>query len=410
MTCSSTAGRAASMRGPGNTPGAFALEQAVDELAEKLGLDPLALREKIDASPVRREERRIGAERIGWSARHAPGADPGPGEARPRRRAIVLGREHQHGGLLRSAPHRRRQGGGPFRRAGHRHRRPARRSRKSSPRRSGSGPKTSSCASATPTFPPGRRRYGSRTTASMTPPARTAAWRVLQAMLAAAGLALDVAPSDLDCERRAHLCTIGDAERALALRRRRRRACRADADHVDRLAQRRLRRLSPPDGRGGARAAGSRRRAIRRSRGRHRNRDRPGRARRRGAGLRAADQPAAAREPGAGRRADGPRPTRSTRTASSTQPRAAWSTPISSNTSSPARARRRGSRSSLLENYQGRSATDAYGIAEPANIATAPAIANAVYNAIGVRLRALPMTPAAVLAALGKIAGVEVMR
>ena len=53
-----------------------------------------------------------------------------------------------------------------------------------------------------------------------------------------------------------------------------------------------------------------------------------------------------------------------------------------------------------LENYQGQSATDAYGIAEPANIATAPAIANAVFNAIGVRLRSLPMTPAAVLAAL----------
>ena len=57
----------------------------------------------------------------------------------------------------------------------------------------------------------------------------------------------------------------------------------------------------------------------------------------------------------------------------------------------------------VLENYQGRSATDAYGIAEPANVATAPAIANAVYNAIGVRLKCLPMTPAAVLAALGKI-------
>src|SRR5665811_2155636 len=57
----------------------------------------------------------------------------------------------------------------------------------------------------------------------------------------------------------------------------------------------------------------------------------------------------------------------------------------------------------VLENYQGRSATDAYGIAEPASIATAPAIANAVYNAIGVRLRSLPMTPAAVLTALGKV-------
>jgi xanthine dehydrogenase YagR molybdenum-binding subunit len=57
----------------------------------------------------------------------------------------------------------------------------------------------------------------------------------------------------------------------------------------------------------------------------------------------------------------------------------------------------------VLENYQGQSATDAYGIAEPANIATAPAIANAVYNAIGVRIRSLPMTPAVILSALGKI-------
>ena len=56
----------------------------------------------------------------------------------------------------------------------------------------------------------------------------------------------------------------------------------------------------------------------------------------------------------------------------------------------------------LLEHYQGTSATDAYGIAEPSNIATAPAIANAVYNAIGVRLRQLPITPATVLAALGR--------
>jgi len=33
-----------SARGPGNTPGPFALESAVDELAEKLRLDPLDLR------------------------------------------------------------------------------------------------------------------------------------------------------------------------------------------------------------------------------------------------------------------------------------------------------------------------------------------------------------------------------
>ena len=59
----------------------------------------------------------------------------------------------------------------------------------------------------------------------------------------------------------------------------------------------------------------------------------------------------------------------------------------------------------LLENYQALSATDAYGIAEPSNIPTAAAIANAVYNAIGVRMLTLPMTPAAVLRALDEAHG-----
>ena len=57
----------------------------------------------------------------------------------------------------------------------------------------------------------------------------------------------------------------------------------------------------------------------------------------------------------------------------------------------------------LLENYQAISATDACGVAEPATIATAAAVANAVYNAIGVRMRDLPMTPAAVLTALNRV-------
>ena len=59
----------------------------------------------------------------------------------------------------------------------------------------------------------------------------------------------------------------------------------------------------------------------------------------------------------------------------------------------------------LLENYQAISATDACGIAEPATIATAAAVVNSVYNAIGVRMHELPMTPAAVLAALGRVPG-----
>src|SRR5439155_1186208 len=43
------------------------------------------------------------------------------------------------------------------------------------------------------------------------------------------------------------------------------------------------------------------------------------------------------------------------------------------------------------------------GVGEPATIPTAAAIANAVANALGVRVTSLPITPARVLAALGKV-------
>jgi xanthine dehydrogenase YagR molybdenum-binding subunit len=54
----------------------------------------------------------------------------------------------------------------------------------------------------------------------------------------------------------------------------------------------------------------------------------------------------------------------------------------------------------LVEQYFGQSSTDAGGIGEPSTVPTAAAIANAVYNATGVRITRLPMTPAVVLAAL----------
>lgn len=82
------AGPAAAFRAPGHPQGCFALEQAIDELADKLGMDPLALRDKIDIdedlggknvdSAVRREERRLGAARANWSSRRKHGSDPGP--------------------------------------------------------------------------------------------------------------------------------------------------------------------------------------------------------------------------------------------------------------------------------------------------------------------------------------------
>src|SRR5207247_1107651 len=72
------AGPAAAFRAPGHPQAVFALEQAIDELAEKLGIDPLEFREKNDASDARKVERKIGAEKIGWSNRKPPGSDSGP--------------------------------------------------------------------------------------------------------------------------------------------------------------------------------------------------------------------------------------------------------------------------------------------------------------------------------------------
>jgi xanthine dehydrogenase YagR molybdenum-binding subunit len=73
-----------SMRGPGTTPGSFALESAMDELAEKLRIDPLELRLRNEpavgpASGLPFSSRNLvaclreGARRFGWSTRdHRP--------------------------------------------------------------------------------------------------------------------------------------------------------------------------------------------------------------------------------------------------------------------------------------------------------------------------------------------------
>jgi xanthine dehydrogenase molybdenum-binding subunit len=42
----------------------------------------------------------------------------------------------------------------------------------------------------------------------------------------------------------------------------------------------------------------------------------------------------------------------------------------------------------------------AKGVGEPGLVPTAPAIANAIYDAVGVRIKELPITPEKVLAAL----------
>lgn len=86
------------MRAPGEAPGMMALEAAMDELAEKLGMDPVELRVVNDTQvdpehPERRFSQRNligclrqGAERFGWAKRN-----PKPGQVRDGRWLVGMG-------------------------------------------------------------------------------------------------------------------------------------------------------------------------------------------------------------------------------------------------------------------------------------------------------------------------------
>jgi xanthine dehydrogenase YagR molybdenum-binding subunit len=71
------AGPASAFRAPGHPQGCFVLEQTIDMLAERLGMDPLVLRDRNDTLAARREERRIGAEKFAWSRRQKAGSSQG---------------------------------------------------------------------------------------------------------------------------------------------------------------------------------------------------------------------------------------------------------------------------------------------------------------------------------------------
>jgi xanthine dehydrogenase YagR molybdenum-binding subunit len=100
------------MRAPGDAPGSMAVEAAVDEIAEKLGIDPVQFRIRNDTqvdtgNPARRfsqrrlvECLRIGAERFGWSRRK-----PQPGSARDGRWLVGMGvaTAYRHSPVVKSA-------------------------------------------------------------------------------------------------------------------------------------------------------------------------------------------------------------------------------------------------------------------------------------------------------------------
>ncbi|HVU24880.1 MAG TPA: xanthine dehydrogenase family protein molybdopterin-binding subunit [Opitutus sp.] len=72
------AGQSCAMRAPGHPPASVGMEGILDEFAAKLGLDPLDVRLKNDPSPIRQREYALGAETFGWKQKYRkPGASPG---------------------------------------------------------------------------------------------------------------------------------------------------------------------------------------------------------------------------------------------------------------------------------------------------------------------------------------------
>ncbi|MBI4550901.1 MAG: xanthine dehydrogenase family protein molybdopterin-binding subunit [Candidatus Latescibacteria bacterium] len=75
---STNAGAQAAQRAPGHPQASFGMESVMDELAEKLGIDPLELRKKNDPNKTRQKEYDIAAQKIGWERRNkTPGAGSG---------------------------------------------------------------------------------------------------------------------------------------------------------------------------------------------------------------------------------------------------------------------------------------------------------------------------------------------
>jgi xanthine dehydrogenase YagR molybdenum-binding subunit len=384
------AGPGSAMRAPGNVQGAWGIEQAIDELAEKLAIDPLALRERLDTNPARREERRIGAERIGWQRRHAPGADPGAVKRGLGVAQSIWGANLQ----VNSSCEVRVMRDGSVEIL-------------SSVQDLGTGittvlaqvvaevlglrPEAITVRIGDTEFPAGPPSWGSLTTASITPPARTAAWHALQSLLRQAAPTLHAAAEDL-VARDGRILVRDDPSRSMTFREA---AALLRTDRISAVAAR--------------------------------HDDYSANVRKDLGGVQFAEV-AVDTETGIVRVErvvavqDCGRPMNPRQIESQVQGGVLMGLSfalfenriLDQHTGRMVNANLEsyklvGPRDIpaidvvLLEDYQGRSATDALGIGEPANIATAPAIANAVYNAIGVRLRTLPMTPAAVLAALGKL-------
>lgn len=389
------AGPGAAFRAPGHPQGCFALEQAIDELAEKLGLDTLALMDANDEHLARREERRLGAERIGWKRRHPPGRDPeaagsirrGIGVAQAvwyRINSMDSGCEVRisQDGSVEALSAVQDIGGGIKTAIA-----------QVVAEELGLAPKDIVVRVGDTDYPPGPPSGGSMTTSSLTPAVRNAAYQAKLRFLEEIAGALGLPADEVDLrDGQIHVRT--PPARTLSFQQA---AARLRTEVVAARAMR-----SPEYGDremdflGGVQFAAV---AVDIE-----------------TGIVKVERVVAVHDCG--------RPINPL--AIESQINGGILQGISYALYENRRLDRATGRMVnpnleqykilgametpeievvLLENYLARSSTDAGGIGEPATIPTAAAVANAVYNAIGVRLRELPITPARVLAALGKVPG-----
>lgn len=383
------AGPGAAFRAPGHPQGCFALEQAMDELAEMLGMDPLALMDRNDKHPARREERRIGAEKFGWTRRHKPGADPGPmkrgmGVAQSvwyRINNMDSGCEVRitRDGSVEALSAVQDIGGGIKTVVA-----------QVVAEELGLQPRDVTVRIGDTQSPPGPPSGGSMTTGSITPAVRNAAYKARQKVVEAIAPALQAKAEDLHfADGKLH---IGRNGRAITFKQA---AAKLPVEQVSASASR-----SPEYGEraaitiGGVQfcelAVDTETGIVRVERflavhdcGRPMNL------------LQLESQVNGGILQGISyalfenRRLD-------RNTGIMVNPNLEQYKILGSKETPKIEAY-------FVENYLGRSSTDAGGIGEPATIPTSAAIANAFYNATGVRIRQLPITPARVLAALGRL-------
>jgi xanthine dehydrogenase YagR molybdenum-binding subunit len=394
------AGPGAAFRAPGMPQGMFALDQLIDELAERLGKDPLDLRDQLDLDApgaaatqpdrvARKLERRIGADKIGWARRGRPGAQKGPiktgiGVGTSLWRRIV---DMDSACEVRIA----RDGSVQLR---------------SSVMDIGTGTRTALAMilaedlGLTPAqidvqigdtrWPIGPASGGSKTLVGITPAVRQAAHEAKAKLFAAVAKKLGVAPGELRVVP-GRIEVIGTPAKGLAWKQ----ACAAiPTDEIAAIASRPGDWQGPPaSGYGGVQFADVEVDTQ--------------------TGVVRVRKVVAVQECG---RLINPLAVQSQINGGILHG-ISWALfedrRLDENTGRVLNAnldqyKVLGARDTplievvLLDQYVGLTSTDAHGIGEPANVATAAAVANAVYHATGVRVRELPMTPRTVLAALRK--------